>query len=123
MSYAHDPSNPRPYVWFPHEPSRWDGERRCFVSTINTEPANEFGDVAFALSGLGRPPSDVGKVMPSLREAMSLFRPQDYLAMAGDFELVVWCALLAKDHIYGCPLNLLRWSKQQSRYILRRAEL
>ena len=107
----------RPLVWFVHEPLRRDERTGQMVPQYDVKPAAEFGDIVFALPGRSRPPMDPETCLIELREAMREFKASDYLAIAGDHQLVIWGAILA-ERASGGILNLLKWDNREHRYVL-----
>lgn len=98
-------------VFVVHEPVRWNGRR---MVALDMSPAEKFGDLRVIFPGQDRPPP-AQEAMPILQNAMCAFRPDDYLVIAGDMDLVVWAAALALKTTSG-TLRLLKWDSRQRQY-------
>ena len=112
----------RPRVYIVHEPKRFDQRSRELVSAFNVKTAAEFGDITYILSSANRPPIDPEASLPAIRKAMALFKPQDYLLLIGDMNLVAWAGAIAARATDGV-LNLLRWDNVDKRYVAFHAKL
>ena len=108
----------RARVFFVHEPVKRDAQSGQMIPMFNIRPAAQFGDIVFALPGRNRPPEDPEACLLALRDVFRHFRAQDYLAVAGDLQTVIWAAVLACRALDRAPLKLLKWDRQVSRYIL-----
>jgi hypothetical protein len=102
-------------VFAVHQPARYDQTKRRMVP-IDISKAERFGKMRLVFPGLDRPPP-VDEAIPTLRTVLGVFKPTDYLVLAGDLDLVVFAAALALNATGG-KINLLKWSNRLQDYEL-----
>lgn len=112
----------RPRAFVVHQPMRLDRERNTWVETVDLSCASEYGDLVFLLNTPERPPLDPEASLPVLRDKLKDFRPDDYLVLAGDMNLVVYASIIAA-RLTGGWLNLLRWHPRDRRYVSLQAQI
>lgn len=112
----------RPRVFIVHEPMRRDPRSKEMVPAHDLRPASQFGDLKFILPGAVRPALDPESSLPAIRDAMSGFMEDDYLAMVGDMNLVIWAAALGLRATGGI-MKLLKWNNQDRCYVATQARL
>jgi hypothetical protein len=90
-------------------------ENGAWIPTIDVSPASQLGELKVLLpSGFNYPTAD--EVVPQLKNALRDFDPDnDYLLSVGDpLVIAAASALIAYEHDY---FRLLKWDRQQRRYI------
>ncbi len=102
-----------PKVYLPQMPSRYDAKLRCWIPTINIEPAKQFGDVEVVM------PPDAGRLgtdamADAVMEAMQHFKEEDYLVGVGDPVIISLCAIAAADNVER--IKFLRWDRMSGTY-------
>lgn len=105
-------------VYFVHRPSQWDRVLRSMVP-LDLTPAEKFGDIIVMIDGTDRPPS-ADEALPLMRKKLAGFTAADYLAVAGDFDLVVWASIIASRRV-GDDLRLLKYNNRARDYDIKQA--
>ena len=96
-------------VYVIHKAFRWEaGERRVFDYT----PAADYGKLVLVFDAHRAP--GLAQAVPKLRTVFADFKPEDYLVMSGDTELVIAASVLA---LRTTPaLKLLKWNNRNKTY-------
>ena len=97
-------------VFLVHEPSKWDGRR---MVPIDMSPAYKFGSLVTIFPGPDRPPP-IADGIETMEKVLADFTEHDFLVVAGDMDLVVWAAMIAK------PKKLLKWDSRRRCYDVHR---
>lgn len=108
--------NRRAKCYIVHQPMRIDDRTGRWKPAVNLSPAGEYGDLVFMLDTPERPPLDPEASLPTLRAKLADYRPEDYIVLAGDMNLVAYACVIAA-RVTGGLLNLLRWDPTERRYI------
>lgn len=95
-------------VFVIHEPRRADGSPQ-----VNLRPAAIFGDVTVVL-GQGKPHPDPMVSLPSIRAALAEYRPEDYIVLLGEMDLVALATWVALERCGS--VRFLKWDRQNGAY-------
>lgn len=101
-------------VFFTHHPGRFEQRQQCWVP-LDLTPAEAFGTVRVVLPPDRRPPPPA-QALSLLRPALHEFTSRDYIAMAGDTELLICAVLLAVRRLGGKMPALLKWDGRERAY-------
>ena len=101
-------------VYLIHEPVQFDRRQNKMVPLRVSEAVERYGELKVVFPGADRPPRG-DRALPVLAQAMGRFRPCDYLVLAGDWDIVVWAAVLAAKATAG-KIKLLKWNNRAREY-------
>ena len=104
-------------VYAPQQPSRYDPATKLWVPTVNLTPAKRYGDLEIIFPP-GASTLAIAPVLRVLRERMRGYLPTDFLLAVGDPVLIAAAAMIASRNTAGHPVQLLKWDRMASDYLL-----
>lgn len=112
-----------PRVFIPQVPSRYDAGAGQRVPSVNLRPAAEFGELVPMLPSIGMEAMlSPQPVTNKMKAALSDFTDQDFLLCLGDPTAIGIAFALAARANNG-KVRVLKWLKQERRYIVQEVTL
>ena len=101
-------------VYVPQVPSRYDSKIKCWVPTVNLDPAKQFGLLEPML------PPEAGRMAPDelkqiLSKSIEDITEADWILATGD-PVVMGIVMVMAARKLGGLLRILRWDKRTKSY-------